>query len=261
MPRRNESILMKLTMAPWWMSVVVAGIVFVGMKFFLPAMLKGPFFSVIGLLSANLAWLGACIFLLPGSVSVVNAWRKGELFRSQTGLSSLLRLSWREFEEVIGETYRRKGYQVADNGGPGADGGIDLIARKEGEAILIQCKHWKSEKVGVPTVREMFGLWNAERANEVHIVTCGDFTEEARQFAQGKPIRLIDGASLAQMINKIREEGLEKATTKSRAVEVACPQCGSGMVLRTAKVGVHAGNQFWGCERFPSCRGIRLLQR
>jgi len=27
------------------------------------------------------------------------------------------------------------------------------------------------------------------------------------------------------------------------------------MVLRTAGRGVHQGEQFWGCSRFPACRG------
>ena len=35
-----------------------------------------------------------------------------------------------------------------------------------------------------------------------------------------------------------------------------CPKCGSEMVLRTAKKGAHAGEQFWGCSRFPDCRTI-----
>jgi len=259
MPRRNESILMELTQAPWWMSVIAAIIVFVGMKFIVPAVLKGPLFSGLAKLSSSLAWVVACVFLLPGAISLFNSWRKGELFQRQTGLDSLSKLSWREFEEVIGEAYRRQGYAVIENAGPGADGGIDLIAKKEGETILVQCKQWKSEKIGVPTVREMFGLWNAERANEVHIVTCGDFTEEARQFTQGKPIRLIDGPSLVQLINKAQKPQLDRAN-KQETSKVSCPQCGSTMVLRTAKVGVHAGNQFWGCERFPECKGIWLLK-
>ncbi len=258
MPKRNESILMELTQAPWWMSVIAAIIVFVGMKFIVPAVLKGPLFSGLAKLSSSLAWVVACIFLLPGAISLFNAWRKGELFQRQTGLDSLSKLSWREFEEVIGEAYRRQGYAVIENAGPGADGGIDLIAKKEGETILVQCKQWKSEKIGVPTVREMFGLWNAERANEVHIVTCGDFTEEARQFAQGKPIKLIDGPSLARLINDTQERIVGKAT-KHTMSKLPCPQCGSTMLLRTAKVGVHAGNQFWGCEQFPECKGIRLI--
>jgi hypothetical protein len=36
----------------------------------------------------------------------------------------------------------------------------------------------------------------------------------------------------------------------------ACPQCGSAMVLRTARRGGNVGNQFWGCSQYPACRGI-----
>lgn len=36
---------------------------------------------------------------------------------------------------------------------------------------------------------------------------------------------------------------------------VICPQCGSLMVLRESKSGQNAGRQFWGCSKFPQCRG------
>lgn len=35
-----------------------------------------------------------------------------------------------------------------------------------------------------------------------------------------------------------------------------CPRCGNPMVLRTAKRGDNRGNRFWGCSRYPTCRGI-----
>ena len=35
-----------------------------------------------------------------------------------------------------------------------------------------------------------------------------------------------------------------------------CPKCGNDMVLRTAKSGANQGEKFWGCSRFPQCRGI-----
>jgi len=35
-----------------------------------------------------------------------------------------------------------------------------------------------------------------------------------------------------------------------------CPTCGASMVKRVAKKGVNAGNQFWGCSRYPKCKGI-----
>lgn len=35
-----------------------------------------------------------------------------------------------------------------------------------------------------------------------------------------------------------------------------CPKCGQVMILRTAKKGANAGNQFWGCSNYPACRAI-----
>lgn len=35
-----------------------------------------------------------------------------------------------------------------------------------------------------------------------------------------------------------------------------CPQCGKPMVLRTAKTGKNAGQQFWGCSAYPDCKGV-----
>ena len=36
----------------------------------------------------------------------------------------------------------------------------------------------------------------------------------------------------------------------------ACPRCGKPMVLRTAKSGKNAGQQFWGCSGYPQCKGV-----
>ncbi|MBN1268866.1 MAG: four helix bundle protein [Kiritimatiellae bacterium] len=38
-----------------------------------------------------------------------------------------------------------------------------------------------------------------------------------------------------------------------------CPQCGRPMVLRTAKTGRNAGQQFWGCSGYPECKGAANL--
>ncbi|MBN8279150.1 MAG: NERD domain-containing protein [Gammaproteobacteria bacterium] len=47
---------------------------------------------------------------------------------------------------------------------------------------------------------------------------------------------------------------------RSRAdptAERKCPKCGSPMVIRTARRGVGAGKQFWGCSAYPKCRMIQ----
>lgn len=39
-----------------------------------------------------------------------------------------------------------------------------------------------------------------------------------------------------------------------------CPKCGSEMALRTAKRGDNQGGKFWGCSKYPECRGIVNIQ-
>ena len=39
-----------------------------------------------------------------------------------------------------------------------------------------------------------------------------------------------------------------------------CGRCGNPLVLRTAKSGRNAGNQFLGCSRYPSCRYVRKAE-
>jgi ssDNA-binding Zn-finger/Zn-ribbon topoisomerase 1 len=38
-----------------------------------------------------------------------------------------------------------------------------------------------------------------------------------------------------------------------------CPRCGSSMIARVAKRGARAGSRFWGCSRYPACKGTRSI--
>jgi len=127
-----------------------------------------------------------------------------------------------------------------------------VVAQKDGETVLVQCKHWKAKKVGVATVREMFGILNSERVSEACIVTSRRFTDDAVAFAKGKPIELINVRDLLQMVKRAKGQAQEgMAITSAVAVElpsVCCPWCTSPMTARTAKKGSYAGKAFWGCE-------------
>lgn len=54
-----------------------------------------------------------------------------------------------------------------------------------------------------------------------------------------------------------RPTGGQASTTASSTP--SCPICGSRMRYRTARRGARAGRPFWGCSRFPSCRGTRNI--
>jgi restriction system protein len=64
---------------------------------------------------------------------------------------------------------------------------------------------------------------------------------------------------LRAMIGSVPATAHQQATLTQGTASVipACPKCGSPMVERTAKSGSNAGKSFWGCSRFPACRGIR----
>jgi len=264
MPRRDESIFELLTEAPWWVSVMVACIALSVARFVLPAIMEGsPFMGPLARQFSSYAVWIALLFLIPGVVSGLRAWRRGELLRGQTSLSTIRNLSWRSFEELIGEGYRRNGFSVRGNSGPGPDGGVDLIARKDNEKVLIQCKQWKARNVGVRIVREMFGLLNSERANEVHVITSRYFTRDAIDFARNKPIRLVDGPKLIQLVRLAQSAnapGAQESEIKPSEPGVICSRCGSDMVLRKAAKGPNQGKDFWGCRRFPSCKGTREVE-
>lgn len=44
-------------------------------------------------------------------------------------------------------------------------------------------------------------------------------------------------------------------------VAILCPKCGAPMVKRTARKGARAGKPFYGCSKYPKCRGIVNLEQ
>ena len=177
-------------------------------------------------------------------------------------------ISWQEFEILVGEAFRLQGYQVAETGGAGPDGGVDLVLRKGGEKFLVQCKQWKAFTVGVTIVRELYGVMAANGAAGGFVVTSGRFTDEAKTFAQGRNVTLIDGPALLKLIQQAkaaRQSGNKEPVTPVAAspkavMQPLCPSCSKPMVRRTAKKGGTAGSTFWGCVDFPACRGTRQNQ-
>ncbi|MCL6272215.1 restriction endonuclease [Sansalvadorimonas sp. 2012CJ34-2] len=252
---KKYPFLNRVASLPRWVSVVAAVAVYMFFRNVLPLVeFHNPVFKGFALSLSLLAVPLACLFLLAALVSVVRGWKRKQLFIDQKNINDVRRLSWQEFEQYIGEFYRNQGYQVEEKGQGGSDGGIDLIAKKEGNTLLVQCKHWQSRKVGVSVVRELFGVVTAEKAAGGVLITTGSFTQDAQQFAHRQNIRLIDGEALSEMIPI--DEVVPRASSKEAKGPVPqCPKCRSIMVNRTAKKGSHRGEDFWGCSRYPACRG------
>lgn len=53
---------------------------------------------------------------------------------------------------------------------------------------------------------------------------------------------------------EIENKKVETSVSENSEPDKVCPRCGKKLILRTAKKGVNAGKQFWGCSGFPKCR-------
>jgi restriction system protein len=116
-------------------------------------------------------------------------------------IAALRRKTWGEFEILVGEAIRRKGYLVKQRGGFQRDRGTDLIAERGREKVIVQCKHWLTWKVHEDAVKILYADITTQGFTDGWLVTCGQFTDYAVQWAKGKPIRLIDGQGLVELIS------------------------------------------------------------
>jgi restriction system protein len=244
MPRRKHFWADDLVLAPWWVSLLLAAIAWV----------------VLGKIMPMLVLPVCFLFIAISVISALRFWQKRRMLDRQTGLDSLRELPWKRFEDLLGEVYRRHGYKVTETLGGGADGGVDLMLRKDGKTTVVQCKRWRGKPVPVQTVRELYGVMTDRRADAAKLVATTNFTSEAATFARGKPIQLVDSHALLQLIRGVQTSSkIPPPLPKGSGViePPACPQCGSKMMLREARRGARTGQSFWGCSRYPACRGTR----
>ena len=276
-----EDLLDLVALMPWWAGVVIAIVGYAVLHHLatpalITAVQPGQASSFVAKAAiAGLASVGQYLVLLVGLLGAVMSFirRKQrqnlvEDVAAAQSASSLDGMSWDEFEILVGEAFRLQGYQVTETGGGGADGGIDLVLTKGNEKFLVQCKQWKAYKVGVDVVRELYGVMAARGATGGVVVTFGQFTGDARAFADGRNVQLVDGPKLFGLIKQAKQslastsrQPNSNPQTAAQKADVApsCPQCGSAMVRRTARKGANAGSEFWGCSRFPACKGVRNL--
>ncbi|MDO8804640.1 MAG: restriction endonuclease [Elusimicrobiota bacterium] len=288
---RNGRSLDALVKAPWWVGLSSAAIIFIAgevvgrMSFGGLIPLERPFSMILKLLAA--------IPALCGLISLIAGIDKGDLSNKTASPEVIKGLSWKDFKLLVGEYYRRRGYSVFEIEGEPSDSGFDLLAQKKREKLVVQCKQWKAFKVDVKTVKEIYRVMGDAAASGAVLITSGDFTRPAADFAQGKPIELIDGPKLEKLIAEAKAAAPKPAIpARSRAVLIpteppplnrraddrkfmppgmraeleakdeprsfsddhpVCPHCKIRLVLRSTRQGPAPGSRFWGCPNHPKC--------
>jgi HJR/Mrr/RecB family endonuclease len=201
---------------------VVAVLLYGGIGLALPLILG---WSVPWLVSANIigTTLAGTLILVWLGLRVQAQYRR-HLVEWTTDLRLL---DAAEFEWLVGEVFRREGWQVEETGRhDGPDGNVDLRLTRDGVRCIVQCKRWVSWLVGVDEIRAFGGtLLEAGLPGTAGIfVTLSDFTAAAREHATKTGLTLLDKRDLYTRVERVRRAE-------------ACPKCHAAMVLDRSSRG------------------------
>jgi restriction system protein len=248
MAKRNSAgnVVELISHFPWWVGVAAALVGFVLLRWIagLEVPVPNDAEKTGSLLGRHLIkavaiggqWILPALLLTGALFSFLEQRKRAALHadvakRGELSLSPFAEMSWQDFERVTAEYFRQQGFAVAETSGGGADGGVDIVLARGADRYLVQCKQWRALRVGVEPVRELYGLIHACRAAGGFVVTSGTFTTDAKRFAEGREIALIDGMQLAKAIRQqaLRPhiERLSPAPRESAGATPVCPQCKS----------------------------------
>jgi outer membrane protein assembly factor BamB len=108
-----------------------------------------------------------------------------------------------KLEQLIGDLWQSKGYETHVRKGS-SDRGVDVEAVQAGYKEVIQVKRYTgNNKVGSKDIREYATLYQQiETANQVVVVTTGEFTTNAKELAKDLRVDVLDGSGLVEEISK-----------------------------------------------------------
>ena len=213
--RTHRSVFDTLTRLPWPAGLAFGVAGFVVLRWAIVWNFADRFDGRVGaivakvLASGALEWAAWLVLVFGVVAAGLSFWRSGQratLGAAQNLQQSVQALTWKQFEQVVDEAYRRRGYQVTTTGQGGYDGGVDRLLVKDGETTFVQCKHWRSRYVAVSEVRELERLVAQHRADAGKMICSGVFSTDCYRFAVGKPLELLDGEALYRLVAEVRAD-------------------------------------------------------
>jgi restriction system protein len=117
---------------------------------------------------------------------------------------NLMDLTPTAFESLIQNLFTSMGLEAKQTRAS-RDGGVDCVAYDTrpivGGKVVIQAKRYKNT-VGVSAVRDLFGTLQNEGASKGILVTTSGYGKASFEFAQNKPIELLDGGNLLFLLEE-----------------------------------------------------------
>ncbi len=205
--KKNLSFIEFLAQVPWWVSVSLAAVFYVMLKFTLPALQsQSSLVSEVDMsLGPALAPVVALAFLSPLGFTLFRSGRRKKLHALKDEITALQALSWSQFRDLAAEAYREKGYTVMEGTIYRDDPAVDIVLRRGANLYLVQCRYWQNSKLRKREVKKLLTLMHARQASGAFLLTTGIFTSEARHYAVERPITLVDGIELVELLSGVRD--------------------------------------------------------
>ena len=204
--RKDLNIIDFLAQIPWWVSVILSASFYVILKFGVPyfeaqstavkeaQISLGPVFAPVVALA----------LLAPVTFSFLKSNRRRKLQELKEEIQTIQDLPWQQFKDLVAEAYRRSGYIIMENNSFSSDPSVDLVMRKGANLYLVQCRYWQNRKLTIREVKNLISLMVAKQASGSFLLTTGIFTNEARHYAACRPITLVDGIELVDLLGKVK---------------------------------------------------------
>jgi len=137
--------------------------------------------------------------MLPSAARAFTSRRPPRWLREHDDIVTAVReLSWEGYFALVGDIFRREGYEVF--GGEGPDGDvIDMEVVRGAERLLVNCQLRGLDPIGVEPLGEMHLVAQRNEAG-VAIVSDGDFSPAAWAFADEQSIVIIDREILTGLV-------------------------------------------------------------
>ena len=181
----QETLFRILLRQPWWITVLVAVLLFALAQAIFPPL--APFIA--------LPFAGLAVYI------AYRQWRGSSPVDADARLASLRAMSWEEFSDLVTAAYTRHGYQVSAAERPG----YDYTLTKGSRVTLLQCRRWRVNQVGVGPVRELARAVEREEATNGICISAGTFSEPARKLVATEPVTLVSSAELVELLGASRK--------------------------------------------------------
>lgn len=176
----ENSLFAILMRSPWWISfAIAAGLVVIAVAAMPPEWIVYGAFAGLP-------------FVVVGSIAAYRQFRTPSAAKVERTLDAVRAMSWNDFSAGVEAALRAEGYEVVRVN----RGEVDFEAKKGQRTTLVGCKRFKVARTGIRPLADLHAACAAGDADDAIYVAAGDFTDQARAFAQAHRIRLVQHADL-----------------------------------------------------------------